>query len=374
MAKESFSTTFGGYDRGEVDRLVKDLEQQLSLLRVNNESMRDEIETLENQVASEKARQSVLASKADSLPERLSYTALGPQFEEVLRLAEEKSERLVTDARSEANRLRSSSIARSAELTREAEERANAIIGEADRRSAEMLQLAESTATDVITQALMRPALAAERLSEARREADEIIRAADAEIAESRAAFQRGADAEDAALAELVERTNRERREFEDALRAREQKFATDSELRQTEAVELSNRLLTEAQQKASEINATSSGISAEIDILERTSQARIDEVLGDARRVAAGILDSAQNQAATIAELTNAYSDSLFERSRGRAELVREERELVDSFLSDITDSRATDKLISQYEAAFGTDLSAESLAASFDDDATEA
>lgn len=374
MAKESFSTTFGGYDRGEVDRLVKDLEQQISLLRVNNESMRDEIESLENQVASEKARQSVLASKADSLPERLSYTALGPQFEEVLRLAEEKSERLVTDARSEANRLRSSSTARSAEISREAEERANAITSEADRRSAEMLQLAEATATEVITQALMRPALAAERLSEARREADEIIRAADAEIAESRAAFQRGADAEDAALAELVERTNRERREFEDSLRAREQKFARDSELRQTEAVELSNRLLTEAQQKASEINATSSGISAEIDILERTSQARVDEVLGEARRVAAGILDSAQNQAAMIAELTSTYSDSLFERSRGRAELVREERELVDSFLSDITDSRATDKLISQYEAAFGTDLSAESFAASFDDDATEA
>ncbi|MGV1033594.1 MAG: DivIVA domain-containing protein [Microbacteriaceae bacterium] len=367
MAKESFSTTFGGYDRGEVDRLVKDLEQQISLLRANNESMRDEIEGLENQVASEKARQSALASKAESLPERLSYTALGPQFEEVLRLAEEKSERLVTDARSEAAKLRSSSTARAAELTREAEERANLIITEADTRSAEMLQQAEATATDVVTQALMRPALATERLAEARRESDEILRAADGEIRESRTNFQRTADEEDAALAELIERTNRERREFEESLRAREQKFARDSELRQTEAIELSNRLLDEAQQKASEINATSSGISAEIDILERTSQGRVDEVLGEARRVAAGILDQAQSQAAKIAELTSDYSDALFERSSGRAELVREERELVNSFLSDITDSRATDKLISQYEAAFDSE-DVDGLADGFD------
>lgn len=348
---DALAMVFGGYDRSEVDTALNQLRADVEALRSANEALRNEIDGTESQLVTERARSVELHSKLDRLPEKVSYSVLGPQFEEVLHLAEEKSGRLVTDARAEAEKIRKNAQSRSAELTRDAQQRANEIIRDAELRTTEMRENSEKSAAELVMQANMRLAQATERVAEARREADEIVSSAQAKIEESQLRFRTEVELEDAALADLADRTAKERLQMEENLRLRQEQFERDSTLRQQEASELSSRLLSEAQLKAGEISDSAREINEESDSLRGASQQRADEILAEARRIAGGVLDQAQSLADQISELTRDYSDGLVARSSGRTDLLREERDAVESFVTDITDTRVTDRLLSVLE-----------------------
>lgn len=349
---ESLPIIFGGLDRSEVDAAVNQLRSEMDELRRSNETLRADIEATENQIVLNKTRSSDLESKVDRLPEKMNYSALGPQFEEVLRLAEEKSGRLVTDARSEAQKLRVSAEARAAEQLRESEERAAEIVREAEMRSKEMRLSSETTATNLIASASIRLAEATERVAEARREAEAILNRARQEGEASRAKYAADSQAETEALADLAAETQRAREAFERQIAQRQEQFEIESARRQQEAVELSARLLEEAQNKASEISESAREISEESDSLQSASYLRAEEMLAEARRIAGGVLNQAQQRTGLVSDLTHEYSEGLLERSNQRAELLNEERESINVFLSDVVDTRATDRLLSALES----------------------
>ncbi len=349
---ETMPIIFGGLDRAEVDSKLAELRSEIDAVRQSNESLRFDIESAENQIVLAKALSADLESKLERIPDKINYSALGPQFEEVLRLAEEKSARLVSDAQAEARKLRSGAEARTAEQIREAEERAAGIIRDIELRTNEMRLSSETTATNLVAAASVRLAEATERVAEARREADAMLNRASEEAAASRAQFVADTRVEADALAELAAQAQQAREVFERQLAQRQQRFDIDSERRQQEAVELSARLLEEAQHKAQAIRESTQVISDESDALQATSQIRAEEMLAEARRIAGGLLNQAQERAAVVGQLTQAYSEGLIDRSQQRAELLNEERENISMFLSDVVDTRATDRLLSALES----------------------
>ena len=168
-------------------------------------------------------------------------------------------------------------------------------------------------------------------------------------------------DAERAALAELAERTAQERLDAEEVLRLREEQFERENMQRHQDAVELSNRLISEANQKAAEISARAQEIAQESEALLSSSHAKADEIMSDARRLAASLLDQAQLRANSLGDKTRKQLEGLLERTMARMEALREERELLDEFVSDISEARSTDMLIAEFEERFRAEVEVE-------------
>ncbi|HLP23282.1 MAG TPA: hypothetical protein VK139_04485 [Microbacteriaceae bacterium] len=354
---DAFGVIFNGYDRGAVDNRLKDLRSQISAIEAWNRSLHDEVESVENALHAEKAKNAELEAMVERLPERVSFSALGPQFEEVLRLAEDKSTRLVEDARSEASKIRSSAQAKSAEVLRDAEERASNLLSQAETRSAELRLNAETAAAGLVTQANIRLAQATEKLAQARREASEISANAEREIEASRVALQRDIENEDLVLSELRAGAAREQLAFEQALTERRERFEASAQRRQRDAEDLVAKLLEDAERQANDILESARMVTEESEALSVSSQFRADEILSEARRVASNILDMAQAKTAEISERTQHHVEGLRDRSQARSDLAREERAAIEAFIADIADTRAVDSLISRFEQEFIVD-----------------
>lgn len=354
---DNIPMTFNGYDRGAVDARLNDLRSQIAAIEAWNRSLHSEIEAAENGLHLEKAKGTELEAMVERLPERVSFSSLGPQFEEVLRLAEDKSTRLVEDARAEAAKLRSATQAKSAEMLREAEERASSLLSQAEARSAELRLSAESAAAGLVTQANIRLAQATEKLAQSRREASEIAANAERQIEVSRAALQRDIENEDLVLSELRAASAREQLAFEQALQERREGFEASALRRQREAEDLVAKLLEDAERQANDIIENARQVTSESEALAVSSQFRADEILSEARRVASNILDMAQAKTAEITERTQLHVDGLRERSKARGDLAREEAQSIDTFVADIGDTRAVDTLISRFESEFSVD-----------------
>lgn len=347
-----FEQTFGGYSRSQVDDLLKGLQAKVASIKAENDQLRTEIDNLEPMLSDAKAQNKKLLKTAEQLPDRPSYSKLGSQFEEVLRLGEEKASRLVEESQSEAELLRRAAKLRSAELVRQAEDEAARITEDTERRAAEMRAAAENQAAKLVSQANARLTEVTDRATAASREASAITTDADLEIETSRAALQATTDLENAALVEHGERVHREREEMLEEVRLHEAEFEREKLRREAEATELSARLLADAERQAAEISASSSAIDSESDGLERATQERVEQMLADARRISGGILDQAQQRTNELAEHMRAFTDGLIDRGGARLDLLRDEREAIEMFLHSITDARTTDAVLAHLEA----------------------
>ena len=358
MAENDFEQVFGGYSRDQADRLIEGMKSRIDAVKTENEQLRDQVERSESELVSRQARVRDLAAHAERLPARPSFEKLGSQFEEVIRLGEEKASRLVSDARAEADSLRTAAQIRGAELTREAEQRANTILNEAHDRVARTRQEAEGRASQVVAQANERLQSAEDRVASSRHEADAIRLKTEAEIAESREALERFTVAERAAVAEFAARVRAEREQMREDLRVRMAQFEREHERRQLEASQLSARLLAEAEQKVSEILESSRSIESESEALAMATQVRTEQIIGQARRIAGGILDQAQQRAAEFSGKASRYSDMLVARGSARLDDLRQERELIEGFMHDLTESAQVEVMLQQLDAELAPKL----------------
>ena len=128
MENEQFTIAFRGYEKDEVDRVLAELRAELEHIREYNFTASSEVEALK--------------SERNALKEQIKnggapgYAALGAQFEQTLRLAEDQARKLVADAGQDAVRIRETAKAESEQLTRKAQNNADRIIADASARVA----------------------------------------------------------------------------------------------------------------------------------------------------------------------------------------------------------------------------------------------
>ena len=340
----SFTTSFRGYDRSEVERTVSDLTREVETLRQSNSGLRAEIEQAE-------AKNRELTNKIKSLPDRPNFANLGAQFEEVLRLGEEKAQRLVADALEEAAKIRQRAEADVAKLERDAALRAEQVYSDAQARANELRLTSESAASNVTTQASGRLSEASEILSTARLEAAAIIAEAEREIAASRTKLQRDMESERAALAELAEKVANDRLAAEEAIRVRQEEAEQENLRSHQEAVLLSTQLLSEANRKAEEVALRTNAIAVESEEMLRSARATSEAVLEDSRQLSSGIIEHAQTRAKETSEATREHVEALLSRALRRIDSLREEREIIEQFTEKIREVRSTDALIAEIE-----------------------
>ena len=117
---EAFSTALRGYNREEVDSAIKDLRRELIKANADKAENAKEIKRLGSMAADMQAELDELGSP--------TYAGLGTKLENVLRVAEEQSTRLIGQADIDAEKLRSSVQAEVNSLKLDAIETAEAII------------------------------------------------------------------------------------------------------------------------------------------------------------------------------------------------------------------------------------------------------
>lgn len=111
-----FGTELRGYRRDDVDRALNDLRRELIKSNTDRADAAKEIRLLQSRV-------SELQGELDEAGTP-TYSGLGTRLESTLRVAEEQSTRLISQADIDAQRLRASSRAEADRTVREAQEEA----------------------------------------------------------------------------------------------------------------------------------------------------------------------------------------------------------------------------------------------------------
>ena len=88
--EETFDIVMRGYDRAQVDNTIEEM-------RVENEHLSAYNESAVTEIANLKAEIEVLKTQIRNSGQT-GYAALGAQFEQTLRLAEEQAKKLIADA------------------------------------------------------------------------------------------------------------------------------------------------------------------------------------------------------------------------------------------------------------------------------------
>ncbi|MGV1033595.1 MAG: DivIVA domain-containing protein [Microbacteriaceae bacterium] len=348
---EPFTSSFRGYEREEVDRSLERLQNELATLKQSNDGLLGRVEESRAELNVVQAKNRELSNRIKSVPEKANYTNLGSQFEEFLRVGEAKSDRLVSDARAEAELLRQTTQAKTSRLIREAEEYAQTLIAETHARVDEIRLKSETTAADTITQANVKLAEASEIISTARREAALKVADAERQIAEERSALKRHLELERAALQAISEQNARESNAADEEMRLREDQLERENLRHHREAVEAANRVIAEANDRASQVTMRASEVTAASESSLTQARVTANGIVADARSLAVSMINQARIRATDLTAKTRLHIDVLVDRMVARTERLREERELLDEFVTSVTDVRSAEMLVSHFE-----------------------
>ncbi|MFS2031723.1 DivIVA domain-containing protein, partial [Curtobacterium sp. CT11-45] len=140
-----FGTELRGYRREDVDRALNDLRRELIKSNNDRADAAKEIRLLQ-------ARVSELQGELDEAGTP-TYSGLGTRLESTLRVAEEQSTRLISQADIDAQRLRASSRAEADRTLREAQDEARDTLEDARTRSTNELTRARAESADTVERA-----------------------------------------------------------------------------------------------------------------------------------------------------------------------------------------------------------------------------
>ncbi|MGV8850596.1 MAG: hypothetical protein ACOH16_13750 [Propionibacteriaceae bacterium] len=265
----AFRTVMRGYEPTEVDRTLGDLRKAVEQARTDAANsgvavakLQSQLSQLEEQLANEKARASVLESGATTAAEP-TFQDFGTRVGKILTLANDEAKDLRTRANAEADK-----------LTSESEAAAEQAKASADRYVAEVTSKADADAARIV--------------EAARQQADEILDYADREATtrreEAEAVYEHQRARAAAAAADfektLAERRNKSATEFTAAMAAHEQTLAAAQE-----------------RHTASELEA---------DRTKAEARAQAEAIMKFAREEAASHVDSARQSADKIRRETD--------------------------------------------------------------------
>src|SRR5690606_1681950 len=134
-----------GYNREEVDSALQDLRRELIKANADKAEATKELKRL-------KATVDDLQAELDETGSP-TYSGLGTKLENTLRIAEEQSTRLVSQADIDAEKLRSSVQAEVQALRGEAAEAADRLIADASARADKMVADARTDADELVARA-----------------------------------------------------------------------------------------------------------------------------------------------------------------------------------------------------------------------------
>ena len=362
-ASGSFTTTFRGYDKAEVDAAIAELTAARSGHSEELAQLKDKyrravatikthlatIDDLESRVAALEADLAVEAAKASNAEEKVATlsdelvnaadesTKGRERFEEVLRVAEEQASVIIKNASVQADRLLEA--AREEIATRRAQAQADADVllsqAESDAQQARLRIETELTAHQA-------------QLGRERAHADEKVTQAEQEAAAIRTEAEKGA----AALRSLVARETEQARaeaeeavreqrmralEFEESLTRRQDDAQQEFLVLHNQAVAHAERITQDANDQVAASLEHAQRITAKADDFDKLMRAQSQQLEADAKLRAREILDRAGTKAQKIIDTVTAHSQSVLRDAEDRTRQLRWQQQQLTSFMSEV-------------------------------------
>jgi cell division septum initiation protein DivIVA len=338
--EETFDIVMRGYDRAQVDTTVEEM-------RVENEHLSAYNESAVTEIANLKAEIEVLKTQIRNSGQT-GYAALGAQFEQTLRLAEEQAKKLIADAGQDAVRIRDEARGAADLNTRTAKDKADRIIQESEIKVEEAKFEVERKVNTSLQNAIARETEAAEKIQTAERESAAIKSDGERYAAELRAQVHRETEQARALATELSQRTAQARIDLEAELKAKRDESEQES-LRIYQAAIAQAQVQSEEGAKAlAEATARASELLAEADRVSREARAFQDETREDANKRATDLINQSRRRAESLSRKAQGYADNAVKDARERLTKLTDEREQVTEFLESMDKLMSTESMVS--------------------------
>ncbi len=305
----------GGYDQSDVNVLVGRIDRELTEKSAQLLEVKEEVRRLQAQID--------LAKR-----ERPSFSELGGAFEDALKMAEDQSAKLVSDALAEATQTIAEATKRSRSLVETAEIAFNSRINEETNSAQRKRLVAEQESARTKAELAEQSNLLSIELSRAEREVAQLIADVEREIKEKTSSTTRE-----------IERLRRE--SIDAAREAKEMRTTTEFELRQredearaeirsltSEAESYAKHLFAEADDHTQTSLEAASKISREADEYVLMIQERADRLETEAEQRGLEIIEQASQSAEQILAESESFVNEFVDGLENRIKLAREQME----------------------------------------------
>jgi DivIVA domain-containing protein len=305
------------------------------------ERRREVVERLEAELAAANAKVATAEQRAQALTEELvegsAESQTRPQFEEILRVAEEQASLVIRNASIQGDRLleaaREEILNRRKDLRAEAE----AILSQArhDAQQARLRIEAELTAHQARME--REGAHAAEKISQAEQEAAAIRTEAEKGAAALRSMVARETSLSRAEAEEAVRELRVRALEFEESLTRRQDDAQQEFLMLHNQAVAHAERITQDANEQVAASLEHAQRLGAKADDFDRLMRAQAQQIEADANMRSREQLERARIRAEKIIEMVTAHSQAVLRDAEDRTRQLRWQQHQLMSFMAEV-------------------------------------
>ncbi|WP_447949256.1 cell division initiation protein [Microbacterium aurum] len=362
-ASGSFTTTFRGYDKAEVNAAIAELTAARSGHSEELAQLKDKyrravatikthlatIDDLESRVAALEADLAVEVAKASNAEEKVATlsdelvnaadesTKGRERFEEVLRVAEEQASVIIKNASVQADRLLEASREEIATRRAQAQADADVLLSQAESDAQQARLRIETELTAHQAQLGRERAHADEKVTQAEQEAAAIRTEAEKGAAALRSLVARETEQARAEAEEAVREQRMRALEFEESLTRRQDDAQQEFLVLHNQAVAHAERITQDANDQVAASLEHAQRITAKADDFDKLMRAQSQQLEADAKLRAREILDRAGTKAQKIIDTVTAHSQSVLRDAEDRTRQLRWQQQQLTSFMSEV-------------------------------------
>ncbi|MFH8252205.1 DivIVA domain-containing protein [Microbacterium sp. B2969] len=323
---------------------------------------RDEVDRLQADLTAAEARAADAEKRVQTLSDELvgatADTPNRPQFEEVLRVAEEQAGVLLRNATVQGERLLEVAREEIDKRHKDARAEAEAIIGQA-QHDAQQARLRIDTELTAHEARLEREAAhATEKISQAEREAAAIRAEAEKGAAALRSMVARETDLARAEADEAVREQRMRALEFEASLTRRQDDAQQEFLMLHNQAVAHAERITLDANEQVAASLEHAQRVASKAEDFERLMRAQAQQIEADANIRARETLEKSRDKAQRILELVSNHSQSVLRDAEDRTRQLRWQQHQLVSFMAEVKELIRPETPLDLAAAAIGAQL----------------
>lgn len=322
-------------------RLAKAQDRLQSEVDAAEAKWREELESLRAELTAASARAAKAEQQVDALSgelvEKGGTDSARPQFEEILRVAEDQASVIIRNATIQADRLLEAAREEIGNRRKDVQAEADGIMSQAHHEAQQARLRIDTELTAHQARLEREAAAAAERVAQADQEA-----AAIRSEAEKGAASLRSMVARETSLArQEAEEAVRELRiralEFEESLTRRQDDAQQEFLMLHNQAVAHAERITQDANDQVAASLEHAQRVSAKADDFDRLMRAQAAQIEADAHVRARETLDRAREKAQKIIDTVTGHSQGVLRDAEDRTRQLRWQQHQLSSFMSEV-------------------------------------
>jgi len=305
------------------------------------ERTRENVERLEAELTAANAKVAHAEQRAQALTEELlegsPETQSRPQFEEILRVAEEQASLVIRNASVQGDRLLEAAREEILNRRKEVQVEAESILSQA-QHDAQQVRLRIDTELTAHQARLEREgAHAAEKVSQAEQEAAAIRTEVEKGAAALRSMVARETSASRAEAEEAVRELRVRALEFEESLTRRQDDAQQEFLMLHNQAVAHAERITQDANEQVASSLEHAQRLGVKADDFDRLMRAQAQQIEADAHMRSREQLERARAKAEKIIETVTAHSQAVLRDAEDRTRQLRWQQHQLTSFMAEV-------------------------------------